>query len=279
MLYPLTPLCNQKCIFCSAYGRDEKAFNLKNFLSSLKRDKDKLIILSGGDPFLIGIENLIYIADFAVKENKKIEIQTNATLLPLIDIKKLKIFVTLLNKTGGYFNINFPAHEYKLDYKITNLKNGFKNRMEGIYSLNKLDAVIRITHVIHKINYKYLCEFAKFIIKDIPFISWVQFSFVKGMGRAKENKKLIPTYSSVSPFLLKAFEILERNGFRFEIDHIPLCFLGRFYKKHVDYKKIKNGFKGEYLKEKEKLLSCKGCRFYSLCSGPRKDYIEIYKKI
>jgi len=279
MLYPITPFCNQRCIFCSAYGRKDKDFDLKNFILELQKDDDNLIILSGGEPFSIGIDNMIYIADFVLKRKKVLEIQTNATLIPNIEERRLKILVSLLKKTGGYFNVNIPSHRSDMDYRITRIKDGFEKRIKGIEILNNLGSTIRVTHVIHKINYKYLFDFAQFILKKIPFISWVQFSFVKGIGKAEKNKKIIPKYSDVSPFLIKAFEVLDENGFYFEVDHIPLCFLGKYYDRQVDFKKMSEKIHGEYLKEKEKLPSCKGCKFYSVCSGPRKDYIEIYKKL
>ena len=279
MIHPLTPLCNQKCIFCSAYGRSDKDFNLKSFISEIEKDEDKLIILSGGEPFIVGIDNLIYIADFVSKKNKTLEIQTNATLLKNMDFKKLKILVSIINKTNGYFNINFSSHSKELDFKITRVKEAFKKRIEGLNILDKLGATIRITYVVNSLNYKYLPSFSKFVIKKLSFVSWVQFSFVKGIGRADKNRKIIPKYSLVSPYLIKAFEFLESSGIYFEVDHIPLCFLGKYYERNVDVEKIRKGIKGEYLKEKSKLLRCRDCKFYNICPGPRKDYIEIYKRL
>lgn len=279
MLYPITSFCNQRCIFCSAYGRDDESFDLKAFISELSKDEDKLIIISGGEPFTIGIDNLIYILTYLVKRNKRVEIQTNATLLNDIDIKKMKLFISLLNKTDGYFNINLSAHNNELDSKITGLKNGFSKKINSILKIKNLGGKIRLTYVINKLNYKFLTDFSNFVIEKLSFIDWIQFSFVKGIGKAKKDKSIIPRYSMVSGYLIKAMENLKDAGIKFEVDHIPLCFLGKFYMANVDVKKMKKQIDGEYLREKSRIESCKGCKFYKICSGPRKDYIEVYKKL
>ncbi len=279
MIHPITSLCNQRCVFCSAYGRCDSKFDIKKFIDEVLSDKSRLIVISGGEPFTVGIDNLIYVVNTLTQNKKTIELQTNATLITGIDKSKLKLFVSLLNKNNGYFNINFSSHNSKVDYEITGMKNSFKLRFDAVKLLNSLGAKIRITHVITKINYKYLFNFAKFVVNELSFINWVQFSFVKGIGRAQNNKKLIPEYRLVSPHLLKAFDFLEKNRIYFEVDHIPLCFLGRFYERHVDVNKMRNKIYGEYLKEKQKLETCKGCRLYYICSGPRKDYLKIYKKL
>ena len=75
-------------------------------------------------------------------------------------------------------------------------------------------------------------------------------------------------------------EVLEKNRVSFEVDHIPCCHLGRFWKKNVDIEKMKKGLNGPHLSEKKKVMQCKSCELKSLCSRPRKDYIEvrIFKK-
>lgn len=279
MLHPITSVCNQKCIFCSAYGRVDRDFNLKIFIKELSDDNDRLIAISGGEPFTVGIDNLIYIISYLLKNKKQVEIQTNAVLPAEIERGKLKLLISLVNKTEGYFNINLSSHNSSYDFKLTQLKDGFTKRIKSIKILNELGAKIRITFVINKLNYKIIPEFATFVVKKIPFIDWIQFSYIKGIGKASKNKSLIPPYNLVSPYLIKGFEILEKNKIEFDTDHIPLCFLGRFYLRHVDINKLKNKIKGDYLKEKSKIKGCNGCKFYRICSGPRKDYIEVYGKL
>lgn len=275
-LIKITSKCNQQCVFCSNTDK----INNKKIDFNIKNVNDRLIQLSGGEPLKYDINDLLKLLYIFLKHKKIIEFQTNATLIESIDKKKLKLIISIINKSKGYFNINFSSHNPKTDYKITGLKGGFKNRVSGIKILNKYNAKIRLTYVINKYNYKYITDFARFIKKEIPFVSWIQFSFVKGIGKAKNNKKIVPEYKKVSPYLIKALDILTKYKIKFDIDHIPLCYLGKYWKHHVDVYKIKKGIQGEYQKEKNKnFKKCVKCKLNKYCSGPRKDYIAIYGKI
>ncbi|MGC9069691.1 MAG: radical SAM protein [Elusimicrobiales bacterium] len=278
MIYPLTSKCNQRCIFCSAVGRND-VFEIEKFKEAVSKTQDKLIVFSGGEPFTLPLNLLVYLIDFCNSNSKQIEIQTNALLINRINKKELKILVHLLLQNDGYFNVNLSSHRDDVDFKITGIKNGFKRRFEGIKILKGLGAIVRITHVINEFNYRYLEDFADFLIKNSDIWNWVQFSFVKAIGRACENKMIVPRYASVKPYLLKALEKIDKCGFEFWVDHIPLCFLGKFYNHHVDVEKMRKRIKGEYIYEKKKLPSCKGCKFYRICSGPRVDYVKMYGSI
>jgi MoaA/NifB/PqqE/SkfB family radical SAM enzyme len=277
-LHPITSFCNQKCIFCSAYQRDDDLFDIKDFTKEILSDRDPLFVISGGEPLSVGIDNLIYILNILNKQSKTTEIQTNALLIENIPYEKLHLLISLLNRNKGYFNINLSAHNKTTDYKLTGVKNGFEKRLSAIKTLSKNGATIRLTYVINSINYKHISDFSKLVVNKLPFINWVQFSFVKGIGKAKDNRNVIPKYTDVSPYLIKAISILDRHHIKFNTDHIPLCFLGKYWESNVDVNKMRNGIKGDYLLEKEKIKDCDGCKFYSICSGPRKDYIKVYKK-
>ncbi len=278
MIYPLTSKCNQRCVFCSASGRND-IFDVEDFKNAVLKTQDRLIVFSGGEPFTLPLKILLYLVEFCVSNSKQVEIQSNALLIKSIiekNEKEVKLLIHLLKKANGYFNINLPSHINSIDFKITRIKGGLKNRLEGIRMLKALGATVRITHVINRINYGYLEDFADFLIKNSDMWNWVQFSFIKAIGRAAKNKKIVPKYCDVKPHLITALEKVDKAGFEFWVDHIPLCFLGKFYKHHVDVEKMRKNIKGEYLYEKKKLPSCMGCRFYNICSGPRIDYIEIY---
>lgn len=274
----VTNKCNQKCLFCSAYNRNNNII-FRNILNQIKTDNDKLIRISGGEPFLLKTNDLIKILSLLYKYKKQIEFQTNATIIKDLDKDKLKKVVNIINATNGYFNINFSAATPQINYKLTKLKNGFKDKITGIKILKSMKAKIRITYIINRINYKHLLVFSNYVVKNMSYIDWVQFSFVKAMGRAEKNNKVVPRYKEVSPYLIKALNILFKNKIKFDIDHIPLCYLGKFWQYHVDIYKIKNKIKGIYLEEKKKVKKCKKCKFYAICSGPRTDYLDIYGDI
>jgi MoaA/NifB/PqqE/SkfB family radical SAM enzyme len=276
MLLPIHYKCNQRCVFCSAnVATNKEEIDIRDLITEIKNNfkKGDLLGVSGGEPFLTPAL-LVQVINEASNRGLFIELLTNATL-----ITTNKKIVNLISDKIEIFNIDFPAHNEIIDFKITKTKGAFKLRNEGVKYLLEKGLPVRLTHIVNKLNYKYLVEFSNFVVKNYPKIKYVQFSFVKGMGAAKNNKQIVPRYGEVSPFLEKAFGVLKNNKIEFVFDHIPICFLNSFKENSVDYLKIKNNISGEYSAEKEKIKECLVCELRDHCPGPRKDYIDLYKEM
>lgn len=236
-----------------------------------------LVQLSGGEPLLAGTENLCLLLAAVKKLGRRAELQTNAVAAADLPEEELKRLVRALKAAGGYFNVNFPAATPSADYRITRVGGAFKKRLAGTARLVRAGAKVRITHVVSAASYRALPAFAAFAAKKLKGVSWVQFSYIKGIGRAGAGQ--LPAYKAVSPFLIKALAACRAAGLRCEVDHIPPCFLGEFYRLNVDMVKMKEGAEGPHLLEKEHVPACRGCRFIRLCPGPRKDYIAVHGTI
>ncbi len=274
MLLPIHYKCNQRCVFCSAnVAVNKEEIDVKHLITEIKKNfkKDDLIGISGGEPFLTPAL-LVQVINEAYSIGLSIELLTNASLI--IENKKI---IDLISDKVNIFNIDFPAHNKEIDFKITKTKSVFKKRYNGVKFLLEKKISVRLTHIINKLNYKFLEEFAMFVAEEFSDIEYIQFSFVKGIGAAENNKKIIPRYGEVVPFLEKAFHILKKNKIPFVFDHIPICFLKSFKEFSVDYSKIKNNILGEYSREKEKIKECSNCELKEHCPGPRKDYMDLYK--
>ncbi|MCG2726354.1 MAG: radical SAM protein [Elusimicrobia bacterium] len=272
--------CNQGCVFCSYPGKNAK--NKKHdsnlYCREIASSKDNLIQISGGEPFLLGGMHLLKLALCAAKNNKKIEIQTNASLIKNTPLNVLKKLIKAVNLSGGYFNINLSAADKAMDEKISGIQNIFLNKIKGIKLLLKFGADIRLTYVICRLNYRQAPEFVKFTLKRLPGIKWLQFSFVKAMGKAL-TKKIVPKYLTASKYIIKAASLCAKNKIKCEIDHIPLCMLGAYYYLNVDIGKVAGNKEGLYRKEKTYVKRCLKCKYVNICSGPRKDYLKIYGDI
>jgi len=269
--------CNQRCVFCSWPQEEGRGAlpDMRGWLKEMAAMPRGLVQLSGGEPLLAGAYSLCLLLGAARKLGHKAELQTNALAaaeMPEADINKI---ANALAAAGGYFNVNFPAASPALDFKITRARGGFKKRLAGVRRLVKAGAKVRLTHVISSLNYEKLPAFAAFAAKSLKGVSWMQFSYIKGIGRA-ESGKFLPEYGAVRPYLEKALAVCAKNGIHCEVDHIPPCFLGEFYRLNVDMVKMKNGVKGPHLQEKKHVPACRGCRFFKLCPGPRKDYIAVH---
>src|SRR5206468_866532 len=105
---------------------------------------------------------------------------------------------------------------------------------------------------------------------ELSGFSWIQFSYCKGMGRAKGNKQVMPRFQDAAPFLNAAFRACKALGVDFDIDHIPVCFMLEFKERHADYRKMREHKPGVHLSEKQQVADCDSCAMRETCPGPRK---------
>lgn len=269
--------CNQKCVFCSypagaAAGGGE---TLGAWLKEIAEMEPGPVQISGGEPLLADFGDLVKVIAFCARTGRTVELQTNGALIPGLATIELELLVKALGAAKGYFNINFPAHNAALDLKITGTARAFAARRKAVKKLLALGAKVRLTHVISSLNYKEAARFAALAVKEFRGLAWLQFSFIKGIGRA-EGPRFIPEYREAAPYLLKALDLCGKKGLKCEVDHIPPCFLGPHHARNVDIAKMRAGVKGPHLAEKKKAPGCKGCGFSGLCPGPRKDYIAVH---
>lgn len=272
--------CNQRCVFCSwpeEGGRGPEA-DLRGWLKRIAAMPPGLVQISGGEPLLAGAEALALLLGAVRRLGRRAELQTNALAaadLPAADLLKI---TRALDAAGGYFNVNFPASTAALDYRITGARGGFKKRTLGVRRLIKAGAQVRLTHVVSSLNYKALPAFSAFAARSLKGSAWIQFSFIKGAGRAEEGK-FIPKYSDVQPYLERALAACAKNGVPCEVDHIPPCRLGEHWRLNVDLEKMRKGLKGPHLAEKRHVAACRACRWLAVCPGPRKDYLAVHRTI
>ncbi len=237
--------------------------------------KPGLVQISGGEPLLADFYDLMKVIAFCARSGRQVELQTNGALLATLKPVRLELLVKTLDRAKGYFNINFSASRAELDLKITRTRGAFTARVKAVRNLLALGAKVRLTCVIFSLNYKEAAGVAAFVVENFKGLSWLQFSFIKGIGRA-EGPGFIPKYASAAPYLIKALDLCGRKGLKCEVDHIPPCFLGRHYARNVDMKKMRFGILGPHLAEKEKVPECEGCGFLKFCPGPRKDYVSAH---
>jgi cyclic pyranopterin phosphate synthase len=269
--------CNQKCVFCS-YPQEEGAeenVSLKDWLKEVAGMPPGLVQISGGEPLLAPAAELCALLAAVKKLGRSAELQTNALAVSGMRTENLSKIIKALNAANGYFNVNFPAATAALDNKITKTRGAFKKRLAGVSRLIRAGARVRLTHVISSLNYRELPGFAAFAVKNLKGAAWLQFSYIKGIGRAG-GSVFLPRYAEVKPYLERALFLCEKNGLHCEVDHIPPCFLGGFYRLNVDMAKMRDGAAGPHLEEKAHVPACRGCKFYELCPGPRKDYIAVH---
>ncbi len=268
---PINGVCNIKCVFCSAEGRSG-GYELDGLLTEVSEDRTGHIQISGGDPMLRDPLEVLAIVAHAKKLGKIVEFQTNAVLVEKWDPRRLAQLAGLLD----FWNVNFSAHEPGLDELVTESPGAFAARVRGVRRLLTLGKPVRLNYIVHELNYRRAEEFVRFAARELKGFSWIQFSYVKGMGRAKNNRLIMPAFRDAAPHLNRAFRACAELGVDFDVDHIPVCFVLDWKDHHADYRKMRERAPGRHLAEKQQVADCDGCAMREACPGPRKDYIEVY---
>lgn len=268
---PINGICNIQCVFCSAEGRTG-TFDLATLLDQIDRDRTGHVQISGGDPMIKDPAELLQILLHCRKRGKIVEFQTNGIMITRYNPRRLKQIVGLAN----FFNINFSAHTPELDLEVTRTPGAFDWRVQGIHRLLSLGATVRLNYIVHQTNYRFCSDFVRFARRELGGFSWIQFSYCKGMGRAKGNREVMPRFQDAAPFLNDAFRACADLKVNFDIDHIPVCFVIDYKEHHADYRKMLESKPGVHLSEKQQVADCEPCMMNAVCPGPRKDYLEIY---
>lgn len=268
---PINGVCNIQCVFCSADGRTG-SFELPYLLGEIDKDKTGHVQISGGDPMIKDPAELLQILLHCRKKGKIVEFQTNGVMITRYNPRRLKLIVGLVD----FFNINFSAHTSELDELVTGTAGAFRRRVDGVRHLLAMGAKVRLNYIVHSQNFRHCEDFVRFAKRELAGFSWIQFSYCKGMGRAKGNAQVMPRFQDAAPFLNAAFRRCRELGVDFDIDHIPVCFMMEFKEHHADYRKMRERKPGVHLSEKQQVADCEGCVMRDICPGPRKDYLEIY---
>jgi MoaA/NifB/PqqE/SkfB family radical SAM enzyme len=268
---PINGVCNIKCVFCSSHGRTG-GYELPGLLTEIDGDRTGHIQISGGDPMLRKPLEVLAIVAHAKKQGKIVEFQTNGVLVEKWPPKRLTQLTGLID----FWNVNFSAHTPELDVVVTQTPGAFEARSRGVKRLLTLGKPVRLNYIVHEQNYRHAEQFVSFAAREFPGLAWIQFSYVKGMGRAKGNTLVMPRFRDAAPHLIRAFKRCEKLGVNFDVDHIPVCFVLDWKDHHADYRKMLESSPGRHLAEKQKVADCDGCTMRELCPGPRKDYIEVY---
>ena len=284
--------CNNNCIFCiNAEKRNKikdksKEEVLKEIYLAAKKEKIDIIEFIGGESTIR--DDFIEIIQFAKKlKIPDIVIATNGRMFADISFAKKAIDAGLSTIIFSIHGPNAKIHDF-----LTQSKGAFSQLTRGIKNLRKIGFKnINGNTTIIKQNYKYLKEIANLYVKYQ--IRNVEFIFVDPTyGGAFINfKKIVPKISLASPYMKKALDIGNKNGYdQWKLRYVPLCYFTDylnqiselweaklFHSKHwapdfINEDVVENRKKYARIKTKR----CQGCKLYNICEGIWKEYIKHY---
>ena len=163
MFFAVNNTCNSKCRMCSIWKnknkRNVKFEDAKKALDMLKKNKFKLVQITGGEPFLN--PDIFRILEYAKRLGFSILVATNGSLITEESAERIaKINVDQIS-------VSFHHYDPKIFEKIENHKGIFDKAYNGIQHLRRKKAHVSA-----------LCTISKYNINDIEKI----LEFIEGLN-------------------------------------------------------------------------------------------------
>lgn len=309
-------ICNNKCVFCLD---GMPATEMRRYMpwpemqAEIKRwheNGNRSLGFLGGEPTTYPwiLDGIRYARDLGFT---RITIATNGTRMFRHD------FVDKLLE-AGLTRVTMSSHGHRADVedKITQVPGNFLKKQSALkYLLQKrqegfLRDNVSVNIVVNAWNYMYLPQMLRYFF-DLG-LDDVRANFVRAEGYASEHTEIIPRYTDVVPYVVKAILLNEYKYKRtFTIGSFPLCvlplelvgskgmarrYIGEFRDLDTDCS-IKTltdeGFKDgvatieggrarfNWQQRKRNDLKrhidvCQSCRYTDVCEGIWKEYLEIH---
>lgn len=265
--------CNLYCAYCQA-PPDGRAADREEIRAELKKKKIDTVSLEGGGEPTAGGDLFGWLAFLRSCGVKTFFLSTNGVALA-----DMKLARRLAGEVDG-FVVNLPACREEIYRKATR-SSKFSQAVAGLENLKKLglSGRVRIFHVIFKHNYRSLPEFADWVLEHAPGIGFVNFTFMRNIGRAPQSPEtLLPSYREAGPYLKIALARLKMGGMRAVVQNMPLCALKNFegfsFELHRWRQKLPVLAEGD--RPKVKTAACRRCLLEAACCGARPDYLAVH---
>lgn len=223
--------CNNKCVFCldGMPTREDKAFmpfeDMKTELERWRAEGHLSVGFLGGEPTTYPhiIPSVAYAKELGYT---RIALATNAMMLrrePFLD----KLVEAGLNRV----TVSMHGHTAPLEDRLTMVPGGFEKKLTALRNLTArrdrglMTEGVSVNVVLNGWNYRALPKMMKFFLETVGLHD-MRVNFVRPEGYAEGNPDLVPTFTDVVPYLVKAI-LLNEYHFRrvFTFGGLPLCVL------------------------------------------------------
>jgi MoaA/NifB/PqqE/SkfB family radical SAM enzyme len=223
-------ICNNKCVFCLdglPATEMRRYMPFPEMQAEIKRWYDagnRSVGFLGGEPTTYPwiLEAIAYARDLGYT---RIAVATNGTRFWRHDFVDKVIEAGLTRVT-----MSMHGHTAALEDALTRVPGNFEKKKSGLqYLLKRRDEGalrdnVSVNVVVNTLNYKYLPAILKFFYE--LGLDDVRANFVRAEGYAETETSLVPRYSDVVPYVMKALLLNEYRYKRtFTLGGFPLCVL------------------------------------------------------
>jgi MoaA/NifB/PqqE/SkfB family radical SAM enzyme len=157
----LTKKCNQKCFYCfndSGYAKSKDELSLaewKNSISEIHNLGYKSVHITGGEPFLH--PNIVEILSHSIELGLETTILSNGFKISSLVDKHPSLFTKL-----KLAQISLDSMDAEMHNSRRGFRNAFKDAMDAINALKKVNVPIEISTTVSEQNLLHLTDIAKY---------------------------------------------------------------------------------------------------------------------
>lgn len=224
----VTGQCNNHCLMCCQppVKRNDIDFFYEKNIRLIDSTPIELptIGITGGEPTLLGDRLFDLIAHIRKRlPNTHIQILSNGR-----QFADGLYAEKLAQVSEGMVIVGVPFHSDSpiIHDRIAGAKNAYNQTLLGLYNLAANDIDIELRIVLTKQNYQRLPQMARFISKNLAFVSTVAFMAMEDIGYTIKNRNLIWIEPlDYMPQLQQAIQYLAQLEFDVSLFNLPLCLL------------------------------------------------------
>ena len=255
-----TERCNNFCLMCSQPPRDiDDAWRIEHLLRLIDLiDADEPSLgISGGEPTLLGPGLRRIIAQCAqVLPRTRLHVLTNG--------RRFAEAHFAAQFAGAHHELTWAVplygDTYRLHDYVVQAPGAFAETVRGLYALHEAGQKIEIRVVLVRPVVERLSAIARFIQRNLPFVSHVALMGTEPIGFAKAHHESVwIDPADMAPALLGAVDHLAAHGLAVSLYNLPLCALPRSLWRYAQ--PAISDWKQNYLP------ACEGCAVRSRCGG------------
>ena len=258
--------CNQRCVFCAGYSL--APLSDEEILERVRGRRE--VFFQGGEPTLN--PSLFRYARHAREHGAShVTLVTNGLRLAYAGFTRKCLAAGI-----DQFFFALPSHREEVCDAMGQVPGSFALKLRALDNLSRLGAGpgVRLIHLLTRDNFADLADLPRFMAQRLPRMRSLEIKLMQCLGRARENRRLIPSLTELAPGLKRCLDFCGEAGIEVVVNGVPPCLLPGHAHRIMDFhmKQVT----GQRVTGRRFLPTCHGCPLRGGCLGVRTDYLKIY---
>ena len=272
----VTRRCNQKCRFCANPDRESEVDYASGtaYIEKLRSEGYAGVLFTGGEPTLS--EHLPRLLQYCKKKNFIRKLITNGQTLA--DAKYLDM---LVRKGLNHVCMSFHSCIPDVQNYLTQNPDSHANIISALENMAQYENLnVDILTTINKFNAGHLKENVQFLLRRFPFLTYFTWNNLDPRrNRTAEYPEVLHQLRDFELELKLAMDYLHRNRKPFQVERVPLCYMGGYEHLSTETRALvlDNKRLTYFLDERGCMVwedyqhgkcdACRACTVESICAG------------